>query len=115
MGANKKNNNNNNNKARRKHDVQPVLLGVPDGRVEHDTDAYVTKLGGVPIWLQPDTPPSKSVCTCKNCGQLQYLIFQGYVPLPESIYHRVIYVWACNRRECMRKPTRYIRYTPKTG
>lgn len=33
-----------------------------------------------------------------------YMIFQGYVPLEDSIYHRVIYVWACNRRICIKKP-----------
>jgi pre-rRNA-processing protein TSR4 len=33
-----------------------------------------------------------------------YLIFQGYVPLEDSIYHRAVYVWACNRRICIKKP-----------
>lgn len=37
-----------------------------------------------------------------------YLIFQGYVPLPDSIYHRVIYVWGCNRRQCMHKSGRCV-------
>ncbi|CAO3586806.1 unnamed protein product [Absidia cylindrospora] len=32
-----------------------------------------------------------------------YLLCQTYVPLPDSVYHRVIYIWACNRRSCMRK------------
>jgi pre-rRNA-processing protein TSR4 len=33
-----------------------------------------------------------------------YLVFQGYVPLENSIYHRAMYVWACNRRICIKKP-----------
>ncbi|CAO3677819.1 unnamed protein product [Rhizopus microsporus] len=35
--------------------------------------------------------------------RLMYLLFQSYAPLPESAYHRVIYVWACNKRACMKK------------
>lgn len=27
----------------------PVLLGFPDGPIEQDNDAYVTKLGGLPV------------------------------------------------------------------
>jgi pre-rRNA-processing protein TSR4 len=36
-----------------------------------------------------------------------YLIFSTYIPLPESPYHRVLYVWACNKRSCMRKQGSY--------
>ncbi|KAL0092223.1 programmed cell death protein 2 [Phycomyces blakesleeanus] len=83
----------------------PVLIGKPDGPVQpdEDVDAYSTKIGGLPVWLNPDQPPSVKACTCQVCGSFMYLIFQGYVPLPDSPYHRVIYVWACNKRECMRK------------
>ncbi|RCH79884.1 hypothetical protein CU098_000931, partial [Rhizopus stolonifer] len=48
-------------------------------------------------------PPSSEVCHCKVCRKPMYLIFQSYAPLPDSPYHRVIYVWGCNRRACMRK------------
>lgn len=27
----------------------PVLLGIPDGEIELDNDAYITKLGGLPV------------------------------------------------------------------
>ena len=37
-----------------------------------------------------------------------YLLFQSYAPLPESAYHRVIYVWACNKRACMKKEGRFV-------
>jgi pre-rRNA-processing protein TSR4 len=33
-----------------------------------------------------------------------YLIFQGYAPLDDSIYHRTMYVWACNKRLCIKQP-----------
>ncbi|GAA5795112.1 programmed cell death protein 2 [Helicostylum pulchrum] len=81
----------------------PVLLGIPDGEIELDNDAYITKLGGLPVWLDPKTPPSSKVCQCRVCGDSMYLIFQSYVPLPDSPYHRVLYVWGCNKRSCMRK------------
>ncbi|KAG0172878.1 hypothetical protein DFQ28_009884 [Apophysomyces sp. BC1034] len=89
-----------------KKPATPVLLGVPDGAIptEDDMDPYTTKIGGVPVWLNSEKPPSSDYCRCRICHQWMYLIFQGYVPLPDSIYHRVIYVWACNRRACMRKP-----------
>ncbi|KAF1806252.1 programmed cell death protein 2 [Mucor lusitanicus] len=80
-----------------------VLLGIPDGDIEVDNDAYITKLGGLPVWLEPSKPPSSKVCECRICHNPMYLIFQSYVPLQESPYHRVLYVWACNRRSCMRK------------
>ncbi|KAI8394192.1 programmed cell death protein 2 [Radiomyces spectabilis] len=84
----------------------PVLLALPDGELEEadDTDVYTTKLGGKPIWLQPDQPPSSSICRCDICHEWMYLVFQGYVPLPKSAFHRVLYLWICNRRSCMRKP-----------
>ncbi|KAI8884450.1 hypothetical protein K501DRAFT_182162 [Backusella circina FSU 941] len=84
----------------------PILLGFPDVPIEQDNDAYVTKLGGLPNWLAPEIRPSTKVCHCKLCKRPMYLIFQSYVPLPDSIYHRVLYVWACNRRACMRKEGR---------
>ncbi|KAI9314220.1 programmed cell death protein 2 [Dichotomocladium elegans] len=89
----------------KKKQKDPVLLGVPNGAISEndDTDAYITKIGGVPIWLDPERPPSPEILTCKICKKPKYLIFQGYAPLNNSAYHRVIYVWGCNNRGCMRK------------
>ncbi|PHZ10866.1 uncharacterized protein RHIMIDRAFT_239009 [Rhizopus microsporus ATCC 52813] len=80
-----------------------VQLGLPDGEIEVDNDAYASKIGGIPVWLDPKHPPSAEYCTCRICGDLMYLLFQSYAPLPESAYHRVVYVWACNKRACMKK------------
>ncbi|KAI8340254.1 programmed cell death protein 2 [Chlamydoabsidia padenii] len=81
-----------------------TLLGVPDGTIstDDDTDPYLTKLGGLPVWLNDKTPPS-DYCKCHVCGGWLYLLCQSYIPLPDSVYHRVIYILACNRRSCMRK------------
>ncbi|KAI8100125.1 programmed cell death protein 2 [Halteromyces radiatus] len=85
--------------------IQNILLGVPDGFIskEEDTDPYITKLGGLPVWLNNDVTPPNDLCRCRLCHDWMYLLCQTYVPLPDSIYHRVIYIWACNRRSCMRK------------
>ncbi|KAF9932184.1 hypothetical protein FBU30_008739 [Linnemannia zychae] len=83
----------------------PILLGMPDSPMEtqDDLDPYVTKIGGVPLWLSDDLPAPSKYGVCKACGKNMYLLLQAYVPLETSPYDRVVYVWACNQRLCMRK------------
>ncbi|KAF9970976.1 hypothetical protein BGZ65_010729, partial [Modicella reniformis] len=83
----------------------PVLLGMPDTPMDsrEDTDPYVTKIGGVPSWLDRDLPAPSKYGACEACGKRMYLLLQAYVPLEKSPYDRVVYVWACNQRLCMRK------------
>ncbi|KAI1319158.1 hypothetical protein EDD11_004801 [Mortierella claussenii] len=83
----------------------PVLLGMPDSAMEcqDDSDPYVTKIGGVPTWLDQDVPAPARYGICGVCGKTMYLLLQAYVPLEKSPYDRVVYVWACNQRLCMRK------------
>ncbi|KAG0250534.1 hypothetical protein BG011_008272 [Mortierella polycephala] len=84
----------------------PILLGMPDSPMEthDDTDPYVTKIGGAPLWLEENQPASGKYGVCQACGKNMYLLLQAYVPLEKSPYDRVVYVWACNQRLCMRKP-----------
>ncbi|KAF9185642.1 hypothetical protein BGZ51_002527 [Haplosporangium sp. Z 767] len=84
----------------------PILLGMPDSPMEthDDTDPYVTKIGGVPLWLEENLPAPGKYGVCQACGKNMYLLLQAYVPLEKSPYDRVVYVWACNQRLCMRKP-----------
>ncbi|KAF9146232.1 hypothetical protein BG015_011648 [Linnemannia schmuckeri] len=83
----------------------PILLGMPDSPMESqdDIDPYVTKIGGVPLWLSEDLPAPSKYGVCEACGKNMYLLLQAYVPLETSPYDRVVYVWACNQRLCMRK------------
>ncbi|KAI8605014.1 programmed cell death protein 2 [Dissophora ornata] len=83
----------------------PILLGMPDAPMESqdDTDPYVTKIGGVPLWLEHDLPAPSKYGVCEACGKNMYLLLQAYVPLEKSPYDRVVYIWACNQRLCMRK------------
>ncbi|KAF8983730.1 hypothetical protein BGZ46_009692 [Entomortierella lignicola] len=88
-----------------KKSTGPILLGLPDSPMEpqDDVDPYITKIGGVPSWLDQDLPAPSKYGICGACGKSMYLILQAYVPLEKSPYDRVVYVWACNQRLCMRK------------
>lgn len=70
---------------------------------QDDLDPFVTKIGGVPNWLDQDLPAPSKHGVCEACGKDMYLLLQAYVPLEKSPYDRVVYVWACNQRLCMRK------------
>ncbi|KAI8066762.1 programmed cell death protein 2 [Gongronella butleri] len=91
--------------AKGKEKQKQVLLAVPDGPIDaaDDTDPYLTKLGGLPIWLQDSHRPDADCFKCKVCRKWMYLLCQTYVPLPDSVFHRVLYVLGCNRRQCMGK------------
>ncbi|GBB95330.1 hypothetical protein RclHR1_02510024 [Rhizophagus clarus] len=82
-----------------------ILLGFPDGNIlaQEDNDPYTTKIGGKPNWLLESHPLSYDVIICKNCGKEMFLLFQGYVPLEDSIYDRVIYIFGCNQHKCINK------------
>jgi hypothetical protein len=82
-----------------------ILLGFPDSDIseQDDNDPYTTKIGGKPNWLRESHPLSYDVIICKNCGKDMFLLFQGYVPLENSVYDRIIYVFGCNEQKCMNK------------
>ncbi|KAF9437164.1 hypothetical protein BGZ76_001774 [Entomortierella beljakovae] len=88
-----------------KKSTGPILLGLPDSPMERqdDVDPYITKIGGVPTWLNEKMPASSKYGVCGACGKNMHLLIQAYVPLDKSPYDRVVYVWACNQRLCMRK------------
>jgi pre-rRNA-processing protein TSR4 len=82
-----------------------ILLGFPDGNIstQEDNDPYSTKIGGKPNWLLESHPLSHDAIICKNCDKDMFLLFQGYVPLEDSIYDRVIYIFGCNQHKCVKK------------
>lgn len=71
---------------------------------EDDIDIYVTKLGGKPVWFG-SRPQNSSLSSprCGSCTWPLFLVMQAYCPLENSPYDRVLYVWGCNRRACMRQ------------
>ncbi|KAJ1859356.1 hypothetical protein GGH12_000129 [Coemansia sp. RSA 1822] len=81
-----------------------VTLGYSDGSVEPGcTDAFTSKLGGLPQWLD-DTSAIPAAAHCGQCGSAMVQLAQAYAPLDGSPYDRVLYIWACCRRACTGKP-----------
>lgn len=96
-----------------------VLLGFADetaGKVDekkaYDSEAsertaeptvWDSRLGGQPIWLHPDSKPSKDLIICKNCKKPLTMLTQLYFPKPGTFYDRVIYVFVCRDSECRRQ------------
>ena len=59
---------------------------------------FVSKVGGRPGWLNPDTAPK---IKCDICQQSMILLMQMYSPREEQItYHRVIYIFTCRAAPC---------------
>ncbi|KAG0709148.1 programmed cell death protein 2 [Suillus ampliporus] len=82
-----------------------VLLGIPDGTVEKETDikdAAVSRIGGHPAMLPSREPPFSST-QCKNCSYPMELLVQVWCPLEDSPMDRALYIWGCSRSECQRK------------
>ncbi|KAJ2500619.1 hypothetical protein GGH96_002564 [Coemansia sp. RSA 1972] len=81
-----------------------ATLGYSDGSVGSDsTDAFTSKLGGLPQWLD-DTSAIPAAALCGQCGSAMAQLAQMYAPLDGSPYDRVLYIWACCRRACTGKP-----------
>lgn len=62
-----------------------------------------TRLGGQPIWLHPDSPPSADLMKCLNCQKQMPMLVQAYSTLEDKYYDRVMYVFACPEPGCRRK------------
>ncbi|RSL79197.1 hypothetical protein CEP51_007552 [Fusarium floridanum] len=79
-----------------------VLLGYASKDAEEDT---ISKLGGHPEWLDPESAPSAAYARCKVCKDLMALILQLNGELPERFpeHERRLYVFACRRETCRRK------------
>ncbi|KAJ2843383.1 hypothetical protein IWW36_005582 [Coemansia brasiliensis] len=83
-----------------------IALGYSDGDIGADSiDAFTSKLGGRPQWLDETAPiPAQSLAVCSQCSSAMVLLTQTYAPLDSSPYDRVLYIWACSRRACAGKP-----------
>lgn len=82
-----------------------VLLGIPDGKIETETDlidAAVSRIGGLPALL-PTKEPAFTSCACKSCFQPMELLVQLWCPFENSPMDRALYVWGCARSGCQGK------------
>jgi pre-rRNA-processing protein TSR4 len=106
-----------------------VLLGVPDGRMETESDikdAAVSRIGGLPVralslvWCTndvnadfvvspffkaflPSREPPFSSSQCKVCSDPMELLVQVWCPFEDSPMDRALYVWGCARSTCQRQ------------
>lgn len=46
-----------------------VLLGLPDGEIEVDNDAYASKIGGIPVKKKKNF----ALCTCIHSASFVFL------------------------------------------
>ncbi|KAF9245320.1 programmed cell death protein 2 [Melanogaster broomeanus] len=82
-----------------------VLLGIPDGSVETETDiedAAVSRIGGLPAFLPSREPPFSS-SQCKVCSNPMELLVQVWCPFEDSPMDRALYMWGCARSSCQRQ------------
>ncbi|KAI1109943.1 programmed cell death protein 2 [Nemania sp. NC0429] len=80
-----------------------VLLGYASK--DPGDDDSITRLGGRPDWLDPETPPSAALARCAVCKALMVLLLQLDAELPGRFpgHERRLYVFACQTKSCRRR------------
>lgn len=81
-------------------ETSSVLLGVPSHNAKASSDPYVTKIGGNPVWHDPDVAPNPSVIICKSCNSCKNIVLVAQIFAPVDNLDRSLYVFACNTRKC---------------
>ncbi|XP_021768815.1 programmed cell death protein 2-like [Chenopodium quinoa] len=66
-------------------------------------EAFPSKAGGVPAWLDPVNLPTGKSCLCDMCGEPLQFLLQVYAPISEkeSAFHRTLYVFMCLSMTCL--------------
>ncbi|EAU38307.1 conserved hypothetical protein [Aspergillus terreus NIH2624] len=80
-----------------------VLLGYASEELIEDS---ISHLGGWPTWIDDAAPPPGDFANCKVCNSPMTLLLQLHGDLPEHFPddERRLYVFACPRKPCNRKP-----------
>ncbi|KAJ3232104.1 programmed cell death protein [Chytriomyces hyalinus] len=72
-----------------------------------DTDPFMDKIGGSPIWLPDASAPSRpNHPICSECKQMMFLLTQVQTAAalpsgtPNASLDRVVYVFGCNKAAC---------------
>ncbi|KAI9142509.1 hypothetical protein BKA69DRAFT_1066747, partial [Paraphysoderma sedebokerense] len=62
----------------------------------------IAKVGGKPLWLDPEHIPSSDNLKCGVCGRNLILLLQIYTAedYPAHAYHRAIYIFVCSNGTC---------------
>ncbi|GAA5988194.1 hypothetical protein JCM11641_001607 [Rhodosporidiobolus odoratus] len=83
-----------------------TILGLVDGLIEKEDEARdwkISRVGGVPSFPL-SRAPAESAASCLSCSKPMPLLSQLYVPLQDSALERVVYVFACPRHACRKRP-----------
>ncbi|XP_068117718.1 programmed cell death protein 2-like [Hyperolius riggenbachi] len=87
---------------------QRVLLGFKDAVLEDKASSWdVSKMGGLPnfpLQVKMHLP------TCPHCSAVLCHVVQVYCPLEDSLFHRVIHVFACSKKSCWGKPESWMAF-----
>ena len=61
------------------------------------------KVGGEPIWLNPEHQPKKEDLQCFECKSEMKFLLQIYCPLDdiEDSFHRCLYIFTCKKSKCV--------------
>ncbi|BFZ62904.1 hypothetical protein YB2330_004014 [Saitoella coloradoensis] len=77
----------------------PIDLGFlePIDDTFDASDITLSRLGGLPRWLNPTSPPTVDRILCGQCNQPMRQLFQMYAPDDEveGAYERLIHVFVC--------------------
>ncbi|KAF2972743.1 hypothetical protein GQX73_g682 [Xylaria multiplex] len=78
-----------------------VLLGYAS---KDPGDDSISRLGGRPEWIDPETPPSAVLAKCNICKELMVLLLQLNAELPDRFpgHERRLYIFACQKKGCRR-------------
>ncbi|CAM9137286.1 unnamed protein product [Chrysoparadoxa australica] len=80
--------------------VAPIITSFdnPDWR---DWDGG--KVGGQPVWLDPEHIPAKGTVVCQHCGGPMSFMLQVYCPVDsvEGAFHRALYLFCCMKKACV--------------
>ncbi|RKO91104.1 programmed cell death protein 2 [Blyttiomyces helicus] len=94
-----------------------VQLGYPCEEMDpsFDTDPYLDKIGGSPVWFDRAVLPPAHCAACESCGAPLYLVSQILAQRPGAPHDRVFYVLGCNSRRCTAASGRPYTPKPKRG
>eukprot|EP01112_Ceratiomyxa_fruticulosa_P001498 TRINITY_DN1166_c1_g1_i1.p1 TRINITY_DN1166_c1_g1~~TRINITY_DN1166_c1_g1_i1.p1 ORF type:complete len:369 (+),score=88.40 TRINITY_DN1166_c1_g1_i1:176-1282(+) len=94
------NNNNNNDDTKDNYSEDDVIrLGFVED-IAGELETFPNKVGGKPVWLNPENPPAPLFCS--RCNKPLAFLLQIYAPLDrlDHAYHRSFYLFCCLDGSC---------------
>lgn len=83
------------------YDTTPVLLGYPEA--EPTSSDLISRLGGLPEWMHPESPADPRLAKCKNCNGLMKQLLQLDAELEGVKGGRRLWIFVCDEKKCRRK------------